>query len=829
MGIEIALQCAIGGFDVIQYDVSDSQLESAALWQRTHLDQFVRDGWLTAAEAASVQGRITATTDPMVAANVDLVSESVPEVLRLKRQVFAQFHQICPAHTIFTTNTSYLRLNQLVGHVGRPERFAALHFHPPVWKSNVVDVMPHDGTDPAVVETLRQFAVRIGQIPIVCRQQGEGFIFNSMLRYWLLQAITLADSGICTFEDIDRSWMGVMQSKVGPFGILDNIGLDTVSDILNFWSVMLRDEKAKRAAAFLKPFVEQGRLGIKSQRGFYDYPDPAYLREEFLATTSGPNTPEQALVRRFIKAAHTETTALGNDAHADQPQRFVLRAAPQVLHQKLKHPLQLHGTCLIIGAGPDAEALQARLEAQGARVLCPALTGTLAEMLARVDDLWQADLYPHLFLMTVREPAAATIDDAAQWQQRFERGVLLPYFVCQRWFAEMTRRNALEQASVVAATALGGDFGITTSIETVEGGGLAGLLKAIYLEGALRSSLGPHVKVVDAPLSQSPAVTAEQLCRELALAQASVVNGSRDESRRRYVEIEVGYKRASRQQLFLEAAPLTDAMVAPPIAPQEVWVITGGARGITAFVAQRLAQRFGVRLHLLGTTPLPRAGEAMDDRAQQVNDTLQALAAAGITARYHCCDVANREQLAATLTVIRETDGPIAGVLHGAGYERGAKFADKVSADVLKTLAVKASGMAHLMELTRDDPLRCFIAFGSLSGRFGNLAQTDYAMANELLGKQLVWMKQRRPQCHAVVFHWPAWEAIGMAARPQEREALRRGRHVFLSPEQGWKLLLDELSHDAPTAEVVVVHPSEVPLEMRRAAGATRSAPTWQG
>src|SRR5439155_20471947 len=126
------------------------------------------------------------------------------------------------------------------------------------------DVMPHAGTSPEIVELLRQFAGRIGQIPIVCRQPGEGYIFNTMLRSWLLTAITLADSGMASFEDIDRSWMGVMLAPVGPFGILDHIGLDTVSDILGFWGMVLRDPQAKKAAAFLKPYLDAGRLGVKS-------------------------------------------------------------------------------------------------------------------------------------------------------------------------------------------------------------------------------------------------------------------------------------------------------------------------------------------------------------------------------------------------------------------------------------------------------------------------------------------------------------------------------------------------------------------------------------
>ena len=903
MGTEVALQCAIGGFDVILHDVSEEQLGKAAGWQQIHFDEFLREDRLTPDDIAAVRRRITSTTDPQLAADVDLINESVPENLKLKRDLFAKFHTLCPPHTVFTSNTSYLRPSQIAGHVGRPERFAALHFHPPVWKSNVVDIMPHDGTDPAIVELLKQFSGRIGQIPIVCRHQGEGYVFNMMLRTWLLTAITLADSGITSFEDIDRSWMGVMLSKVGPFGILDNIGLDTVCDILHFWGMILRDPQAKKASEFLKPYVEAKRLGIKTMCGFYNYPDATYLRDDFLTGNVESNTAADALIRRFVESgpngvrarkgnaarrtstgaesasratsqASSSTQPSAPDAAAtaatpgspmtssdDAPHRYLLRALPTVVHQKLKHPVQFAGPCLIVGENPSAQALRERLESMGGTVVSLPLKGALPEILQSLDQLWSANAYPHLFLMTGRDADAATQWEHDWWQRRYERGVLLPFYACQKWYAEVLRRGLFETATVVGATALGGDFGVGGRIEAVEGGGIAGLLKTVYLEGAVRSSLGPQVKVVDAPLSQPPETTAEQLCRELALAQASVVTGSRDESRRRYTELEVGFVKGIRHQIYLEPIEATpsepEADWAVP--PGSTWVVSGGARGITAFVARELGRRFHLRLHLLGTTPLPAQALAnlTDDEFQQLEEptrqeaegagrdadrawsrlkkgrelqqSLHEFAAAGVRATYHACDVTNRDQLAATLDAVRAADGPIAGVLHGAGLEIGSKLPDKKPADVEATLAVKGTGMAALMELTRNDPLQWFVAFGSLSGRFGNFAQADYAMANELLAKQLVWLRTARPDCRCTVIHWPGWSDVGMAAREQGKEGLRRGHHNFLEPDQGMAHLLNELTQETPASEVVIVHRNEVPLEMRiTTTSGGKRAPTWQ-
>lgn len=105
------------------------------------------------------------TTDPKIASQADLVSEAIPEDPKLKGEVFAQFNQLCPAHTIFTTNTSTLVPSMYADATGRPDRFAALHFHVYVWISSVVDIMPHPGTAVATLNLLEAFALRIGQIP----------------------------------------------------------------------------------------------------------------------------------------------------------------------------------------------------------------------------------------------------------------------------------------------------------------------------------------------------------------------------------------------------------------------------------------------------------------------------------------------------------------------------------------------------------------------------------------------------------------------------------------------------------------------------------------
>jgi 3-hydroxybutyryl-CoA dehydrogenase len=166
---------------------------------------------------------------------------------------------------------------------GRPDRFAALHFHSWVWISNVVDIMPHPGTSGETLNLLEAFARRIGQIPIRLAKESSGYVLNAMLNAVLRAATSLAARQVTSFENVDRAWMGVMKMPVGPFGILDQVGLETAFDINQYWAKVLNNAELQANADFLKTYLDQGRLGIKTGRGFYSYPDPEYLKPGFIS------------------------------------------------------------------------------------------------------------------------------------------------------------------------------------------------------------------------------------------------------------------------------------------------------------------------------------------------------------------------------------------------------------------------------------------------------------------------------------------------------------------------------------------------------------------
>ena len=282
MGGQIALQCAIHGFEVNLYDISPEYLEKGMQLIHGYADSLIHQGMLMDSGAASVFERIHPTTNPNHAARADLVSESIPEDPKLKGDVFARFNQLCSEHTIFTTNTSTLLPSYYAEATGRPDRFAALHFHNYVWSSNVVDIMPHPGTAEDTLDLLEAFALRIGQIPIRLTRESHSYVFNAMLNAFLRAATSLVSKQVTSVENVDRAWMGVMKTKIGPFGILDQVGLETAYDINQYWADRLNDPELHANASLLKTYVDKGWLGVKTGRGFYSYPNPEYAAPGFL-------------------------------------------------------------------------------------------------------------------------------------------------------------------------------------------------------------------------------------------------------------------------------------------------------------------------------------------------------------------------------------------------------------------------------------------------------------------------------------------------------------------------------------------------------------------
>lgn len=283
MGTQIALHCAMTGCSVKIYDIKEDMLQKSVQNMQMYLQAFMSKGIFTDEQCKGIMGRITATTDPVEAGkDADLVSESVPEDPALKGAVFSQFNAICPSEAIFTTNTSTLVPSMYAEATGRPEKFAAVHFHPPIWETKVVDIMPHPNTSKETMDALEQFIRSLNLIPIVLGKEHHSYVFNNMLNALLGSATSLVVSDVASFQDVDRAWMAIMNTQVGPFGIIDYIGVDTVYTVTKYWADTLQDPELKARAAYLGKYINEGALGVKTLKGFYSYPDPEYAQAGFI-------------------------------------------------------------------------------------------------------------------------------------------------------------------------------------------------------------------------------------------------------------------------------------------------------------------------------------------------------------------------------------------------------------------------------------------------------------------------------------------------------------------------------------------------------------------
>ena len=153
---------------------------------------------------------------------------------------------------------------------------------------------------------------------------------------------------------------------------------------------------------------------------------------------------------------------------------------------------------------------------------------------------------------------------------------------------------------------------------------------------------------------------------------------------------------------------------------------------------------------------------------------------------------------------IRAADGPIEGILHGAGVGKDARFDRKDPEKVSQCFRAKVDGALALMDLTRRDPVKHFIGFGSISGRFGANGHTDYSAANDMLCKLVDWYRRQRPEVKRVAFHWHAWGDVGMATKPETRLALEMVDMQFMPAREGLAHLLRELAAGTPEGEVLI-------------------------
>ncbi|HLH29223.1 MAG TPA: 3-hydroxybutyryl-CoA dehydrogenase [Acidimicrobiales bacterium] len=269
MGSGIAETAAVSGFEVVLRSRQAATAEATVAAIEKSLDRQVEKGKRSAEDRDAALARVTPTSELEALKDVDLVIESVVEDLEVKKELFTELDRITQDGTILATNTSTLPVVELAMHTGRPAKVLGIHFFNPAPVMSLVELVRPLTTDEETLSAARSFAEACGKTPVVVKDQA-GFIVNALLFPYLNNAIRLYEQGVASIEDIDTAMKGGCGFPMGPFALLDLVGLDTSLAILDALYDEYRDPNYA-AVPLLRRMVAAERLGRKSGRGFLEY------------------------------------------------------------------------------------------------------------------------------------------------------------------------------------------------------------------------------------------------------------------------------------------------------------------------------------------------------------------------------------------------------------------------------------------------------------------------------------------------------------------------------------------------------------------------------
>ena len=276
MGAQIGLHCAVKGYNTRLVDSLERALEQASWRLAQELDIRLAKYQIDKDEKEAILSRIQFTTRMEEGASgAGLAIEAVPERLEIKRLVFSHLDDICPQNTILATNSSSIRISLIEDATKRPDKVLNMHFYSPVWQRPMVELMRGTATSDETIKKTHQFAHTIGMTTFIVAKESTGFIYNRVWRAIKKECLHLVDEGVASHEDVDRAFMIAQGSSMGPFGMMDRVGLDVVRDIEMVY-YMESGDHGDAPPRFLLDKIEKGELGIKTGKGFYTYPDPAF-------------------------------------------------------------------------------------------------------------------------------------------------------------------------------------------------------------------------------------------------------------------------------------------------------------------------------------------------------------------------------------------------------------------------------------------------------------------------------------------------------------------------------------------------------------------------
>ena len=267
LGRQLAAMFAAGGTDVRLFDVSGDQREAARKFALEQSDELPEKLNLDAPRRGSVE-----TADDLGTAvrGAWMVIEAVPEKLELKREVFAELDRLADTDAILASNSSSIPTSRIIENVQHPERVLNTHYWQPP-DLPAVELMSDGKTDEAIIDLLMERLPRYGFVPFRVRRESDGFIFNRVWAAIKRECLMVFEEGVAPPEDVDRMWEIFTSAGVAPFRLMDLVGLDVVLDIEEHYAEV-RPGIPDGPRRLLRRYIDQRRLGVKSGRGFYEYP-----------------------------------------------------------------------------------------------------------------------------------------------------------------------------------------------------------------------------------------------------------------------------------------------------------------------------------------------------------------------------------------------------------------------------------------------------------------------------------------------------------------------------------------------------------------------------
>ncbi len=269
MGRGIAHVAALGGFKTILQDVSPEMLKSAITIIQANLQKAVERNLISGGEAtAAIDNLVQESNLEKAVAGTDFVIEAIPEKIDLKTALYSDLDKLCHSATIFASNTSSLSVTEMAAVVSRPNQFIGMHFFNPVHKMKLVEIVRGLETDESTIQITKAVAEKMGKETVVIKE-SPGFITSRINAMIGNEAFYMLQEGISTPEEIDKALKLGLNHPMGPFEMVDLVGLDTRLSILKFLHQTLGEKY--RPCPLLERYVKAGRLGRKSGKGVYDY------------------------------------------------------------------------------------------------------------------------------------------------------------------------------------------------------------------------------------------------------------------------------------------------------------------------------------------------------------------------------------------------------------------------------------------------------------------------------------------------------------------------------------------------------------------------------